>query len=102
MLANLALFLGLGYLIMLHLRSELITWRCRSDQISMLNHVESCCLLFKKADRTISRALRLVRDITVIATGHTTVNTGRVIQVHVSAQILNCVFTRLFRQLLLT
>ena len=42
-------------------------------------------MLFKKADRLISQSLRLVRDITVIATGHTTVNTTRIVKIHSSA-----------------
>ena len=82
---HLVLFLAVGYLILLHVRSELITWRCRADQFQLLNHAESCCMLFKKADRLISQSLRLVRDITVIATGHTTVNTTRIVKIHSSA-----------------
>ena len=39
---------------------------------------------FKKSDGLISRSLRLVRDITVIANGHVTVNSRKSIKAHVS------------------
>jgi len=82
---HLLIFLLLGYFILLHLRGELITWRLRQERLSLLGYSGSICDGFKRADRLISRSLRLVRDITIIATGHTTVNTTRLVSVHSSA-----------------
>ena len=81
---NFFIFITTAYFLLLHLRSEILLWNQKcyfSKTLAQLNEYSST---FKKSDGLISRSLRLVRDITVIANGHVTVNSRKSIKAHVS------------------
>ena len=82
------IFITTAYFLLLHLRSEILLWNQKCSFSKTLSQLNEYSSTFKKSDGLISRSLRLVRDITVIANGHVTVNSRKSIKAHVSISIL--------------
>ena len=78
------IFITTAYFLLLHLRSEILLWNQKCSFSKALEQLDQYSSTFKKSDGLISRSLRLVRDITVIANGHVTVNSRKSIKAHVS------------------
>ena len=81
---NFFIFITTAYFLLLHLRSEILLWNQKCSFSKALEQLDQYSSTFKKSDGLISRSLRLVRDITVIANGHVTVNSRKSIKAHVS------------------
>ena len=81
---NFFIFITTAYFLLLHLRSEILFWNQKCSFSKALEQLDQYSSTFKKSDGLISRSLRLVRDITVIANGHVTVNSRKSIKAHVS------------------
>merc|ERR1712131_10843 len=82
------IFITTAYFLLLHLRSEILLWNQKSSFSKTLAQLNEYSSTFKKSDGLISRSLRLVRDITVIANGHVTVNSRKSNKAHDGASKL--------------
>ena len=88
------IFIITAYFLLLHLRSEILLWNRKSSFAKTLAQLNEYSSTFKKSDGLISRSLRLVRDITVIANGHVTVNSRKSIKAHVSVYMFTNKFSK--------
>jgi Fe-S cluster assembly iron-binding protein IscA len=79
---NFFILITTAYFLLLHLRSEILLWNQKYSFSKTLLQLNELSSVFKKSDGLISRSLRLVRDITVIANGHVTVNSRKSIKAH--------------------